>query len=132
MIPTMTISPMLFFAIIIAVCIQAMSLILKSFQNVFSTDDNALAEFSVPFVCMMMIAFLVMSSIKIAGKLCDSLVGGKSNPAFQKDAKAIIVGAMKAGLTLGVKVAGFALPKPVANWLDKKAKKLVGKEGGEE
>lgn len=117
---------MLFFAIIIAVCIQALSVILKSFQNVF-TDDSAFSELSVPFVCMMMIAFLVISSIKIAGQLCDKIVGGKSNPAFQKDAKALIVGALKAGLSLGTKMATFVLPKSVGNVLDKGVKKLINK-----
>ena len=121
---------MLFFAIIITMCIQAMNYILTVFKDVF-TGDDAFAEFSVPFVCMMMIAFLVISSIKIAGKLCDSLVGGKSNSAFQKDAKAIIVGALKWGVTFGMQVASFFVPKSVSEGIQNKLNKAMNIVSGD-
>lgn len=115
---------MLFFAIIITMCIQAMQIILRTFQNVF-TGDDAFAEFSIPFVCMMMIAFLVISSVNIAGKLCNKLVGGKSNSAFQKDAKALIVGAFKWGATFVIQVVSFFIPKTLAEKVRNGANKLM-------
>lgn len=93
---------MLFFAVIITMCVQALTVVLKSFGNVF-TSDASLTEFSVPFICMMMIGFLVVSTIQIAGKLCDSIVGGKSNSAFQQSVKALVVGAVKLAMTGGCK-----------------------------
>lgn len=103
---------MLFFALIITMCIQALNIILTTFKDVF-VSEASLAEFGVPFICMMMIAFLVVSSIQIAGKLCDSIVGGKSNPAFQQSAKALIIGAAKWVLSGGLKFASIFIP---AKW----------------
>ena len=103
---------MMFFAVIITICIQAMSITLETFKNVM-TGEDAFKDFSVPFVCIMMIGFLVISSVKIAGQLCDKLVGGKSNSEFQKDAKALIVGAMKFVASGGLKIAGMFVPPSV-------------------
>ncbi|MBQ8464530.1 MAG: hypothetical protein IJ545_00810 [Alphaproteobacteria bacterium] len=122
---------MLFFAIIITMCTQAMHLILNTFKNVF-TGDDPFAEFSIPFICMMMIAFLVVSSVKIAGKLCDSFIGGKSNAEFQKDAKALIVGALKWGATLGMQVVSFFVPKSVSEWSRNKLNKVMSITGDKE
>lgn len=121
---------MMFFAIIIVICIQAMAITLKTFEKVFQGDE-AFKDFSVPFVCIMMIGFLVISSIKIAGKLCDSLVGGAgaSNPAFQKDAKALIVGSIKFALSFGTALVGMVLPKGAQNALKKGTDKLMGFAG---
>ena len=74
---------------------------------------------------------MVISSIKIAGKLCDSLVGGKSNAAFQKDAKALIVGAVKWGLTFGVQVASFFVPKSMAEGIQNKLNKVMSIVSGD-
>ena len=115
---------MMFFAIIITICIQAMSLTLKTFEKVF-TGEDAFRDFSVPFVCIMMIGFLVISSVKIAGKLCDSLVGGKSNSEFQKDAKALIVGAMKFVASCGAKLFAMALPNSVRDTFNNKVEKFL-------
>ena len=70
---------------------------------------------------MMMIGFLVISSIQIAGKLCDSIVGGKSNAAFQQSVKALVVGAVKLAMTGGCKalVGLFPNSKLVAKINDK-------------
>lgn len=115
---------MMFFAIIITICIQAMSLTLKTFEKVF-TGDDALRDFSVPFVCIMMIGFLVISSVKIAGQLCDKLVGGKSNSEFQKDAKALIVGAMKFVASGGLKLASMVLPNSVRDTFNNATEKFL-------
>ena len=103
---------MMFFAIIITICIQAMSLTLKTFEKVM-VGEEAFRDFSVPFVCIMMIGFLVISSVKIAGKLCDSFVGGKSNSEFQKDAKALIVGSIKFVASGGLKLLSMFVPNSV-------------------
>ena len=125
---------MMFFAIIISMSIIAITNILKGFSDVFRADDNqAFASFSVPFVCIMMIAFMVVSSIKIAGKLCDQIVGGKSNSEFQKDAKALIVGAGKWILSFGVRIVSMFMPKKMKDLVNNKmesALNLKNKAGG--
>ena len=119
---------MMFFALIISVCVQAISVILESFKGVFTMDATGsvpFKDFSVPFICILMIGFLVFSSVKIAGQLCDSLVGGKSNSEFQQSAKALIVGAFKWIGSMGLKVASIALPKNAKEWLDNKMNKAL-------
>ena len=112
---------MMFFAIIIAMSIIAITNILKGFSDVFrGDDDQAFASFSVPFICIMMIAFMVVSSIKIAGQLCDQIIGGKSNSEFQKDAKALIVGAGKWITSFGVRIATMFMPKKMKNFVNNK------------
>ena len=100
---------MMFFAIIVAVCIQAIAVVLASFKDVFSSSDS-FKDFSIPFMCLMMICFLMWSSVSIAGKLCDKFVGGSSNSKFQKDAKALIVGAVTWIVSLGVKIVTLPFP----------------------
>ncbi len=119
---------MMFFAIIIVICIQAIAITMKTFEKVFQ-GDQAFKDFSVPLICILMIGFLVISSIKIAGKLCDSLVGGKSNPQFQKDAKALIMGSIKFVASLGTSMIGMVMPKGVQNVLKKVTDKFVGFAG---
>lgn len=115
---------MMFFAIIISMCIKALETILKSFQQTFSSPDS-FKDFSVPLVCMMMIAFLVISSVSIAGKLCDKFIGGSSNAQFQKSAKALIVGAAKWIISLGTKIVTVAMPKKAQNFVGDKMEKYL-------
>lgn len=116
---------MMFFALIISLCIQAIQTILNSFKDVF-TGNDAFKDFSIPFVCMMMIAFLVISSVQIAGKLCDSIVGGSSNATFQKSAKALIVGAAKWVGSLGMKLVSSVVPTKAFEGINNKINKVMG------
>ena len=121
---------MLFFSIIITMCIQALRTILETFSDVFA-GDAPFADLGIPFICMMMIAFLVISSLQIAGKLCDSFVGGKSNSDFQKDAKALIIGAAKWIGSLGLKFASVFVPSSLREGFDNKMQKfmhIIGKD----
>ena len=125
---------MLFFAIIITMCIQALNIILSPdyFGAVF-THDASISDFGIPFICMMMIGFLVISSLNIAGKLCDGIVGGKSNSKFQQDAKALIVGALKWALSGGAKIASIFIPSSLREGFNNKIQKglhIIGKDGG--
>ncbi len=125
---------MMFFAIIISMSIVAITNILKGFSDVFRADDSqAFASFSVPFICIMMIAFMVVSSIKIAGQLCDQIVGGKSNSEFQKDAKALIVGAGKWIISFGTRIVSTVLPRKAKDYVNNKMESLLNlknKAGG--
>lgn len=79
---------MMFMAVMMAMALLAMEKIISDNSAIFGDSVNELsfAEFSVPFMCIMMIAFLIVSSISIAQQVTDSLVGGNSNSAFQKRA----------------------------------------------
>ena len=76
---------------------------------------------------MMLIAFLVISSIKIAGKLCSSLVGGGdvSNSQFQKSAKALIVGAAKWVFSFGTRIVSVAMPKSLKDTVNRKMEGMM-------
>lgn len=115
---------MMFFALIIVICIQALSITMKTFENVFQ-GESAFKDFSIPLICILMIGFLVKSSLKIAGALCNKIVGGQSNPEFQKEAKALIMGTVKFVASLGFAVVGLVMPKPVKNVLKKVSDKLI-------
>ena len=115
---------MMFFALIVVICVQALSVILTAFKGVLVPGPDGgvpYKDLSVPFICIMMICFLVFSSVKIAGSLCDTLVGGKSNSEFQKTAKALIVGAFTWLASAGLKVFGVS---------DKKVNKFISFMGG--
>ena len=105
---------MLFFAIIVMVCIKAMAVILKNFdgQGLFKSDA-AFRDFSVPFVCIAMICFVVISSIKIAGKLSNTFVGGGFSSKFQKTAKALIMGGIKMVASFGGRALLSLLPESI-------------------
>lgn len=124
---------MMFFAIIISMTILALSSILSQFKNVFGDSTSTFKDFSIPFICIMMIGFMVISSIKIAGQLCDKLVGGNSNSEFQKSAKALIVGAVKFIASSGMKIASMLIPSSLRNGVMNKVEKLLNlknKAGG--
>lgn len=86
---------MMFIAIMIAVSLLAMEEIMRS-PELGLTSDNmeevkySFKEFSIPLLCLMLLAFLMTSTMKIAQQLTDSLVGGSSDSNFQKrGAKAV-------------------------------------------
>ena len=105
---------MLFFAIIITVCIKAISLVLKNLEdNKIWADQAAFDDFSVPFVCIAMICFVLISSIKIAGKLSNTFVGGGFSSQFQKTAKALIMGSIKMIASFGGRALLSLLPESI-------------------
>ena len=57
--------------------------------------DKDFKEFSIPFMCLLMIGFLIASSVQLAQQVTDSLVGGSSKGSFNAKAKAVIIGAAK-------------------------------------
>lgn len=46
-------------------------------------------------MCLLMIGFLIASSVQLAQQVTDSLVGGSSKGSFNAKAKAVIIGAAK-------------------------------------
>ena len=122
---------MMFFALVITMCIQAISTILQKLEGVFASE-HAFKDLSVPFICMLLIAFLAISSIKIAGTLCNKFVGGSSNSAFQKEAKALIVGAAKWLVSFGTRIASVAMPPAARNAVNRGMDDILNitKKGG--
>lgn len=128
---------MMFFATTIVVCIRAITTILKNMENVFnpvassssSTVDAVIdavyvpKDFGVPIICLLMIVFLLFTSISISGKMCDTFVGGNSSSKFQKSAKAIIIGAITWCCLAGVKL----LPPKAKKYLEDKINKYSDK-----
>ena len=77
---------MMFMAVMMAMALLAMEKIISDNSDIFkdNVDVASFSEFSVPFMCLMLIAFLIVSSVELAQQVTDSLVGGNSDSAFQK------------------------------------------------
>lgn len=88
---------MMFMAIMIAIAMLALEQIIIDNKNIFTEgmDEAAFTEFSIPFMCLLMIGFLIASSVELAQQVTDSLVGGSSKGSFNAKAKAVIVGVAK-------------------------------------
>lgn len=102
---------MMFVAIMIAVALLAMHEIMISPELGLSTGSikdfrQNFKEFSIPVLCLLLLAFLIQSTMKIAQDLTNTLVGGDSSGSFKdKGAKA---GAMVLKFfTLGI--GGFVI-----------------------
>lgn len=77
---------MMFMAVMMSMALLAMEQIISDNADIFNGDVSELSftEFSIPFMCIMLVAFLIVSSVNIAQQVTDSLVGGDSDSAFQK------------------------------------------------
>lgn len=88
---------MMFMAIMIAIAMLALEQIIIDNKDIFTDemDEASFTEFSIPFMCLLMIGFLIASSVQLAQQVTDSLVGGSSQGSFNAKAKALIVGVAK-------------------------------------
>ena len=76
---------MMFIAVMIAMALLAMEQILSDNSDVFN-NGMSFTELSVPFMCLILVGFLILSSIKLAQQVTNSLVGGNSDSAFARRA----------------------------------------------
>lgn len=104
---------MMMIAIVLIVCVSAISVLLTKYNTYFTGGKVGFQDFSVAFLSMLMVCFMVISSVKVAGQLTDKLIGGSSNSEFQKSAKAIIGGAVEIARTGGMAIAARLMPKPL-------------------
>ncbi len=68
-------------------------------------SEEAMSGFSVTFICILLICFLLMSATTVAGQLASSLVGGKADAKFQKKLKVVlqtVVGWLTGGISRGI------------------------------
>lgn len=88
---------MMFIAFMIAISLLALEQVIVDNQDIFieGNDDASFKEFSIPFMCLLMIGFLIVSSVDLAKQVTDSLVGGNSGGSFNEKAKSVIVGGAK-------------------------------------
>ncbi len=75
---------MMFVAVVMFMCLAATQQILLDNQDIFDGSDPDFAEFSVPFLILLLVAFLVVSSLGVAKEITDSLVGGSGDNKIQK------------------------------------------------
>lgn len=106
---------MMFVAIMIAVALLAMEEIMRSpalglTSSNISEVSQSFKELSIPFLCLLLLAFLILSTMSIAGELTNTFVGGDSSANFQKrgaKAGAMILKFFAIGfLSSGIKLAG--------------------------
>lgn len=115
---------MMFIAIMMTMALLAMEQVIKDNSAFFDEgqDYQSFKEFSVPFMCLIMIAFLLIYSIGIAQDVSGSLVGGSTDAKFQRKLKAVVQ-----------KATDFLLSKiPVINIFHFGAKKLQEEDKDED
>lgn len=77
---------MMFMAVMMSMALLAMEQIISDNSDIFdkSVTKDSFSEFSIPFMCIMLVGFLISSSVNLAQQVTDSLVGGNSDSLFQK------------------------------------------------
>lgn len=108
---------MMFMAIMMSMALLAMERIITDNSDIFNDNANEMSfsEFSIPFMCIMLVGFLISSSVNLAQQVTDSLVGGNSDSLFQKRVgtfvmwtlNLITLGAAKRVINAGKKVLGM-------------------------
>lgn len=108
---------MMFMAIMMSMALLAMERIITDNSDIFNDNANEMSfsEFSIPFMCIMLVGFLISSSVNLAQQVTDSLVGGNSDSLFQKRVgtfvmwtlNLITLGAAKRVINVGKKVLGM-------------------------
>lgn len=108
---------MMFMAIMMSMALLAMERIITDNSDIFNDNANEMSfsEFSIPFMCIMLVGFLISSSVNLAQQVTDSLVGGNSDSLFQKRVgtfvmwtlNLITLGAAKRVINAGKKILGM-------------------------
>lgn len=108
---------MMFMAIMMSMALLAMERIITDNSDIFNDNANEMSfsEFSIPFMCIMLVGFLISSSVNLAQQVTDSLVGGNSDSLFQKRVgtfvmwtlNLITLGAAERVINAGKKVLGM-------------------------
>lgn len=81
---------MMFIAITMTMALLAIEQVLKDNADIFADGSEAsLGELGVPFMSLVLIGFLIASSVEIASVITSSLVGGGGDD-FQKKIKAVL------------------------------------------
>lgn len=77
---------MMFMGIMMSMALLAMEKIITDNSDIFNDNANEMSfsEFSIPFMCIMLVGFLISSSVNLAQQVTDSLVGGNSDSLFHK------------------------------------------------
>lgn len=108
---------MMFMAIMMSMALLAMEQIITDNSDIFNDNvsHKSFTEFSIPFMCIMLVGFLISSSVNLAQQVTDSLVGGNSDSLFQKRVgtfvmwtlNLITLGAAKRVINAGKKILGM-------------------------
>lgn len=80
-------------AILMTTALLAMEEIFISNASIFDGNKDTKDEFnqmSVTFICILLICFLLVKSVALAGEISSSLVGVNADPKFQKKLKVIL------------------------------------------
>ena len=92
-------------AVVIMIIFASAQEILSEQKAAFEDRGN-LADFSVPFLLVLLISFLAIKSINLADKICDTLVGGGGSTNFQKQFGAAVARKIKGVFSKIFKLTG--------------------------
>lgn len=103
---------MMAFSIMVSMALTAMVLLITDKPEVFNpaNPQQHFSDFSIAMLCLLLIAFLILGSLKIAQQLSSALVGGKSSAKFQQYLKTLgqmALGFATAGATAMLSKIGF-------------------------
>ena len=105
---------MMAIAIMIAMALMAIVQIIKQNDVIFNPDDPEvqLNEFTSVMIALLLIAFLVVGTIKVAKEVTTGLVGGSVDSKFQEKLKGVAmmcVHLVTGGLTKGLSKVGMVM-----------------------
>lgn len=105
---------MMTIAIMIAMALMASVELIEQNQNIFNPDDAQAQfnEFSAVMLALLLIAFLIVGTIKVAQEVTSGLVGGSVSDKFQEKLLGVamlVVHVVTGGMTKGLSKVGFVM-----------------------
>lgn len=99
---------MMCIAIVILMAIVAVQQILIDNKELIEANETSLADFSVPFLMLLLVGFLLVGSMDIAKSIANSIIGGGGENNFQKK---VATGVLKVGkwAAMGILTGGAGL-----------------------
>lgn len=130
---------MMAFSIIVAMTLMAMIELINANPKIFDPENPELhfKDFSIAMMCLLLIAFLIVGSLKISQQLSSAIIGGSPDAKFQQNLKAVgqmVVGWFTGGAGWALKKAGFFEKTKMgrawksAGALKKRVQKMAGRK----
>lgn len=112
---------MMMIAIVMIMIFSATQRLLTEQKEILE-DKGSFADFSVPFIVLLLIAFLTVGAMNVAKQFADKLVGGGGQMKFQKTYGKMVMGLGKKAFTLttgGAWKLALSKSSTLRGWHDK-------------
>lgn len=103
---------MMAFSIIIAMAMTSIVSLITGRQEIFNPENPQMhfQDMSIVMMCLLLISFLILGSLKIAQQLSSAIIGGNPDAKFQQHLKAVgqmVLGWVTGGASWALNKAGF-------------------------